>query len=111
LDKAIELGSSDAIAYSTKAFLMLEQHARASAPFDETLDAGPARTIADLFARSIELQARAQRGAYEGFVRALANVDATTDRDAAILARGRLAFPTDGFVLIGQAIVEQLRGN
>jgi len=111
LDRAIELGSTDAIVYAMKASLLLEQHVHPTAPFYEALDAGVARTIADLFSRSIELTARSSKNVYEGYVRALANVGAATERDDATLARGRLAFPSDGFVLAGQAIVEQLRGN
>jgi hypothetical protein len=111
LEKAIELGSTDASVYSSRGFLLLEQHANAGAGIDNSLAPDVARTIADLFDRSIELQARSSRSTYEGLVRALANVPSATDRDAAALARGRLAFPTDGFVLAGQAIVEHLRGN
>lgn len=110
LDKAIELGSTDATAFASKGFALLEQRANTNARLDDMLDPATARTIADLFNRSIELWGRS-RNAYQGLVNALANVDALTERDAASIAIGRTAFPDDGVVLVGQALIERSRGN
>jgi hypothetical protein len=110
LDRAIELGSRDSSVYEMKAFRLVEEHRDESASAGNDLPADKAREAADLFGRSITLRPR-NRNPYNGLVFALLNVDAITDGDSTALAAGRRAYPTDGVVLLGEAVVERHRGN
>jgi len=110
LDQAITLGSHDADTFSTKAFLLIESNQRDGARADELLPHDLARTIADLFDRSIDLRPRS-RNSYEGLATALLNVQVVTAEDDAALAAGRSALPSDGVVLVGQGVVARQRGN
>jgi hypothetical protein len=110
LDKAIELRSSDANLYSTKAIRLMNEQLRENSPLDDMIPADTARAAADLLNRSIALRAL-HRIAYEGLASALLNVDGVTAEDDAALAVGRRVFPTDGFVLVGQAAAQHHRGD
>jgi hypothetical protein len=110
LDRAIELGSRDARVYEMKAFRIIEEYRDESASAGDVLPAAKAREAADLFGRAIALRPRS-RNAYDGLVFALLNVDATTEGDSTALAAGRLLYPTEGVMLVGDAVVERQRGN
>jgi tetratricopeptide (TPR) repeat protein len=110
LDRAIALGSKDADTFYTKAFLVMEANQRDGVRADELLPHDLARTIADLFDRSIDLRPRSPRS-YEGLSTALLNVQVVTDQDDAALAAGRRALPSDGVVLVGQAVIARQRGS
>jgi tetratricopeptide (TPR) repeat protein len=110
VDRAIELGSRDAIVYMLKAEEIIRDNEQANTAWDDFLPPGAARAAADLYGRSIEILPR-NREAYGGLVTALLNVESVTDADQALLRRGRTLFPTDGVILVGQAAVDKLRGN
>lgn len=110
LARAIELDSSDAAVYSLQANELLRAHSIKEASIVEMIPADTARAVADLLHRSITLWP-GDRSAYERLALALLNVDVVTEQDDAALALGRRTFPTDGFVLVGQAAVERERGN
>jgi tetratricopeptide (TPR) repeat protein len=110
VDRAIELGSSDAVTYILKAEQVVRENEQANTAWDDFLPPDVARTVADLYGRSIGLMPR-NRDAYGGLVTALLNVDSVTEADQALLSAGRAQFPTDGVILVGQAAAAKTLGN
>ena len=110
VDRAIELGSRDAVLYMLKAEQLISDNEQADTPWDDFLPPVAARQIADLYGRSIGLMPR-NREAYGGLVTALLNVDSVTDADQVLLSGGRTMFPTDGLILVGQAAAQKQLGN
>jgi tetratricopeptide (TPR) repeat protein len=110
VDRAIELGSRDAILYMLKAEQIISENEQADTAWDDFLPPAAARQVADLYGRSIGLMPR-NREAYGGLVTALLNVDSVTDADQALLSGGRKVFPTDGLILVGQAAAQKQLGN
>jgi tetratricopeptide (TPR) repeat protein len=110
VDRALELGSRDAILYMLKAEQIISENERADTPWDDFLPPAAAREVADLYGRSIGLMPR-NREAYGGLVTALLNVDSVTDADQVLLSGGRTVFPTDGVILVGQAAAQKQLGN
>jgi len=110
LDRAIELGSNDAIMYEIKGFRVVEDNWLSERPADDTLPPDAARTAADLFERSLSLLPD-NAHAFEGLATALLNVDEVRGQDEAVLMKGRRVLPTNGFVVVGQAAIENRRGN
>jgi len=110
LERASELGSRESWIYATKADRLLTRHQRDSGHLDELLAADVARTAADLYERALALRPR-NLDAFSGLVMALLNVDAPTQADSAALEAGRVLFPTDGVLLVGQAAAVKSRGD
>jgi tetratricopeptide (TPR) repeat protein len=110
VDRAIELGSRDAVIYMLKAEQVIRDNEQENAAWDDFLPPGPARTAADLYARAIGLLPR-NREAYAGLINALLNVDSVTEADQIMLRGGRMLLPTDGLLLVGEAAIEKQRGN
>jgi tetratricopeptide (TPR) repeat protein len=110
VDRAIELGSRDAVLYMLKAEQLISENEQADTPWDDFLPPAAAREVADLYGQSIGLMPR-NREAYGGLVTALLNVDSVTDADQVLLSGGRAVFPTDGLLLVGQAAAEKQLGN
>jgi tetratricopeptide (TPR) repeat protein len=110
VDKAVELGSDDAMVHAAKGWRILDDERPSSGYLDERLEADRARAAAESFGRAIALQPR-NRLAYEGLAIALMNTNLIDERDQALLAVGRRALPTYGVVLAGQAALERQRGH
>ncbi len=110
LERAIELGSGESWVYSTKADRLLTESRSDSGRLDELLPAATARAAADLYEQALGLRAR-NNAAFAGLVMALLNVAVTTPEDEAALNAGRVLFPTDGLLLVGQAAAARSRGD
>jgi tetratricopeptide (TPR) repeat protein len=110
LERSIELGSRESWIYSTKADRLLLESQRDSGRLDELLPAETARAAADLYERALQFRAR-NHAAFAGLVMALLNVGAPTDSDDVALNAGRVLFPTDGLLLVGQAAAARSRGD
>jgi len=110
LDRAIELGSNDAIVYEIQGFRTVEDNWLSERAADDSLTPDAARTAADLFEKSLSLLPD-NAHAFEGLATALLNVEEVRDQDETVLAKGRLVLPTNGFVVVGQAAIENRRGN
>jgi hypothetical protein len=110
LDGAIERGSRESWIYVTKADRLLIDGQRDSGHLDELLPAVTARAAANLYERGLGLRPR-NADAFAGLVTALLNVDELTDSDRVALNAGRIMFPTDGLLLVGQAAADKDRGD
>jgi tetratricopeptide (TPR) repeat protein len=110
LERSIELGSRESWIYSTKADRLLMERQHDSGRLDEVLPAKTARAAADLYEHALGLRAR-NNAAFAGLVMALLNVGAPTDSDDIALNAGRVLFPTDGLLLVGQAAAAKGRGD
>jgi tetratricopeptide (TPR) repeat protein len=110
LDRAIDLGSRESFVYTAQADRLLFGNERHNGRLDELLSASTARTAADLYEHSLRLRPRNSE-AYEGLVMSLLNVGTLTDADDSALRAGRIMFPTDGLLLVGQAAGVKNRGD
>lgn len=110
LERASELGSRESWIYATKADRLLLRRQADSGQLDELLAADVARAAADLYERALVLRPR-NKDAFTGLVMALLNVDAPTDVDAAALHAGRVLFPAEGVLLVGEAAAVKSRGD
>ncbi|HUQ52466.1 MAG TPA: hypothetical protein VM692_09610, partial [Gammaproteobacteria bacterium] len=110
LERAIALGSRDSFLYEAKAARLINANQRTNSSVDDLFDADVARTAADLFQRALGLRPRNDTP-LRGLVVALLNVETHTDTDQLTLNAGRVMFPTNGLLLVGQAALEKQRGN
>ena len=110
LDRAIELGSQESWIYMAQADRLLFGEQRDSARLDEVLTADTARAAATLYERALGFRPRNEE-AFEGLVLALLNVGTLTDSDTIALHAGRIMFPTDGLLLVGEAAAVKSRGD
>jgi tetratricopeptide (TPR) repeat protein len=110
LAAAVERGSRESWVYVTTADRLLVQNQRDSGHLDELLPADKARAAADLYERALGLRPR-NSDAFGGLVTALLNVDVLTDTDDVTLSGGRMMFPNDGLLLVGQAAGAKSRGD
>ena len=110
LDRAIELGSRESWIYMAQADRLLFGQQRDGGRLDELLTADTARAAADLYERALGLRPRNEE-AFEGLVLALLNVGTLTDSDTIALHAGRIMFPTDGLLLVGEAAAAKNRGD
>jgi tetratricopeptide (TPR) repeat protein len=110
LERAVELGSRESWIYATQADRVLLRSQRDRGRLDELLPAETARSAADLYERALALRPR-NSAAFTGLVMALLNVDALTAADDATLSAGRVLFPTDGLLVVGQAAAAKGRGD
>jgi hypothetical protein len=110
LDNAVAHGSRESWVYATKADRLLINNQRDSGSLDELLPADTARAAANFYERALGLRPR-NTTAYSGLVMALLNADALTDMDDIALNAGRIMFPTDGLLLVGQAAAAKSRGD
>jgi hypothetical protein len=110
LDRAIELGSRDPWVYTTKADSLMRAHWRDHSFFDDVLSSDIARSAADLYMRALGLRPR-NDDAYAGLVTAVLNVDEIGEDLELVINAGRIFFPNDGLLLVGQAAVAKGRGD
>ena len=110
LERAVERGSRESWIYATQADRLLLRSQRNRGHLDELLPAETARAAADLYERALTLRPR-NTAAFTGLVMALLNVDALTAEDDATLSAGRVLFPTDGLLVVGQAAAAKGRGD
>jgi hypothetical protein len=110
LDRAVELSSRESWIYATQADRLLLRSQRDRGRLDELLPAEAARSAADLYEQALALRPR-NAAALTGLVMALLNVDALTPADDATLSAGRVLFPTDGLLVVGQAAAAKGRGD
>jgi tetratricopeptide (TPR) repeat protein len=110
LDGAIERGSRESWVYATKADNLLVEHRRDGSQLDGLLPPDAAREAANLYERALGLRPR-NVDAFAGLVTALLNVDTLNDSDTIALNAGRVMFPTDGLLLVGQAAAAKSRGD
>jgi tetratricopeptide (TPR) repeat protein len=110
LERAIELGSRESWVYMAQADRVLFGKQRDSGRLDDLLTADSARAAADLYERALRFRPR-NAEAFEGLVLALLNVGTLTDSDTMALSAGRIMFPTDGLLLVGQAAAAKSRGD
>ena len=110
LERASELGSRESWIYTTQADRLLMRRQRDSGHLDELLAPDVARTAADLYERALSLRPR-NTDAFSGLVMALLNVAAPTETDSAALNAGRVLFPANGVLLVGQAAAARSRGD
>ena len=110
LDRAIELGSRESWVYVAQADRLLFGHTRNNGRLDELLTADTARAAADLYEQALRLRPR-NREAFGGLVMSLLNVGTLTAADDSALRAGRVMFPTDGLLLVGQAAGAKNRGD
>lgn len=108
-DLAIERRSEDALVYRVKAERLVADQSRESS-WDDLLSPDVARAAADLYTRAIVLNPRS-RDSYAGLMTALLNVSALTDNDRVLVNNGRVLFPTEGLMLVGEAALEKHDGN
>lgn len=109
-DRAIALGSRDSWVYASKADALVFGDGGTTGALDEFLVPGIAREAADLYQQALGLRPR-NTDAFAGFVLALLNLDRVTDADSVTLNAGRILFPTNGLLLVGQASAEKRKGN
>jgi len=110
LERAIELGTREAWVYVAQADRLLFGHPRNNGRLDQLLGADTARSAADLYEQALRLRPR-NREAFEGLVMSLLNVGTLTEADDSALRAGRIMFPTDGLLLVGQAASARNRGD
>ena len=110
LESAVEHGSRESWIYATKADRLLMNSQRDSGRLDELLPADTARAAADLYERALGLRPR-NAAAFAGLIMALLNVATLTDADNAAVNAGRMMFPTDGLLLVGEAAAAKSRGD
>ena len=110
LDRAVELSSRESWIYATQADRLLLRSQRDRGHLDELLPAEAARSAADLYEKALALRPR-NAAAFTGLVMALLNVDALTATDDATLSAGRVLFPNDGLLVVGQAAAAKGRGD
>ena len=110
LERASALGSRESWIYATKADRLLMRHQRDSGHLDELLAEDVARTAADLYEQALALRPR-NTDAFTGLVMALLNIDAPSATDTAALDAGRVLFPANGVLLVGQAAAVKSGGD
>ena len=110
LDRAMELGSRESWVYVAQADRVLFANERNNGRLDELLTADTARTAADLYEHALRLRPRNSE-AFEGLALSLLNVGTLTVADDSALRAGRIMFPTDGLLLVGQAAGARKRGD
>jgi tetratricopeptide (TPR) repeat protein len=110
LERAVELGSDESWVYVAQADRLLFGNERSNGRLDELLAADTARSAAELYEHALRLRPRNSE-AFEGLVMSLLNVRTLTDADDAALRAGRIMFPSDGLLLVGQAAGAKKRGD